>query len=79
MSNRKFDDMEKPDWFDGKTIDEVAYCFSFLSRHPMKCIRDRLFTVDGLIEDEGKIQQLVLEDVMDCLTAGISKKAKSLL
>lgn len=78
MSNRKFDDMEKPDWFDGKTIDEVAYCFSFLNRHPMKCIRDRLFTVDGLIEDEGKIQQLVLEDVMDCLTAGISKKAKSL-
>ena len=78
MSNRKFDDMEKPDWFDGKTIDEVAYCFSFLNRHPMKCIRDRLFTVDGLIEDEGKIQQLVLEDVMDCLTAGISKKTKSL-
>lgn len=78
MSNRKFDDMEKPAWFDGKTIDEVAYCFSFLNRHPMKCIRDRLFTVDGLIEDEGKIQQLVLEDVMDCLTAGISKKAKSL-
>mgnify|MGYP002644697825 FL=1 len=78
MSNRKFNDMEKPDWFDGKTIDEVAYCFSFLNRHPMKCIRDRLFTVDGLIEDEGKIQQLVLEDVMDCLTAGISKKAKSL-
>lgn len=78
MSNKRFDDMEKPDWFDGKVIDEVAYCFSFLSRHPMKCIRDRLFTMDGLIEDEGKIQQLVLEDVMDCLTVGVSKKAKTL-
>lgn len=78
MSSKRFDDMEKPDWFDGKVIDEVAYCFSFLSRHPMKCIRDRLFTVDGLIEDEGKIQQLVLEDVMDCLTVGVSKKAKTL-
>ena len=78
MSNKKFDDIEKPDWFDGKVIDEVAYCFSFLSRYPMKCIRDRLFTVDGLIEDEGKIQQLVLEDVMDCLSIGVSKKAKNL-
>ena len=78
MSNNQSDCMERPSWFDGKTIDEVAFCYSFLKRHPMKCIRGRLFTVDGLIEDEGKIQQLVLEDVMDCQTIGISKKAKSL-
>ena len=78
MENKNFDGMEQPSWFDGKTIDEVAFCYSFLKRHPMKCIRGRLFTVDGLIEDEGRIQQLVLEDVMECQTIGISKKAKSL-
>ena len=78
MSGKKFDDVERPDWFDGKLIDEVAYCFSFLKRHPMKCIHDRLFTVDGLVEDEGKIQQIILEDVMDCLSVGVAKKAKSL-
>lgn len=56
MANKNFDGMEQPSWYDGKTIDEVAFCASFLRQHPMKCIRWRLFTVDGLIEDEGKIQ-----------------------
>ena len=44
-------------------IDEIAFCGSFLHQHPMKCVRGRLFTVDGMIEDEGKIQQMIL----DCL------------
>ena len=36
----------------GKMIDEIAFCGSFLHQHPMKCVRGRLFTVDGMIEDE---------------------------
>lgn len=39
--------MEQPAWYDGKAIDEVAFCASFLHQHPMKCVRGRLFTVDG--------------------------------
>ena len=42
-----------PDWFDGKRINEVLFCQQFLEKHPMKCVRGRLFTVDGLIEDKG--------------------------
>ena len=38
-----------PDWFDGKRINEVLFCQQFLDKHPMKCVRGRLFTVDGLI------------------------------
>ena len=40
-----------PDWYDGKRINEVLFCQQFLKKHPMKCVRGRLFTVDGLIED----------------------------
>ena len=40
-----------PDWYDGKHINEVLFCQQFLEKHPMKCVRGRLFTVDGLIED----------------------------
>ena len=58
MANKNFDGMEQPSWYDGKMIDEVAFCASFLHQHPMKCVRNRLFTVDGMIEDEGKIQHL---------------------
>ncbi|MTQ82545.1 DNA primase family protein [Ruthenibacterium lactatiformans] len=70
--------MEQPSWYDGKIIDEVAFCASFLHQHPMKCVRNRLFTVDGMIEDEGKIQQMILDEVMTCQSIGIAKKVKSL-
>lgn len=78
MANKNFDGMEQPSWYDGKMIDEVAFCASFLHQHPMKCVRGRLFTVDGMIEDEGKIQQMILDEVMTCQSIGIAKKVKSL-
>ena len=78
MENKNFDGMEQPSWYDGKMIDEVAFCASFLHQYPMKCVRNRLFTVDGMIEDEGKIQQMILDEVMSCQSIGIAKKVKSL-
>lgn len=78
MANKQFDGMEQPSWYDGKMIDEVAFCASFLHQHPMKCVRGRLFTVDGMIEDEGKIQQMILDEVMSCQSIGIAKKVKGL-
>ena len=78
MANKQFDGIEQPSWYDGKMIDEIAFCGSFLHQHPMKCVRGRLFTVDGMIEDEGKIQQMILDEVMTCQSIGIAKKVKSL-
>lgn len=49
-----------PDWYDGRHINEVLFCQQFLDKHPMKCVRGRLFTVDGLIEDEGQIGKLFI-------------------
>ena len=44
-----------PAWYDGKNINEVLFCEEFLAAHPMKCIRGRLFTVDGAVEDEAVV------------------------
>ena len=33
-----------PDWYDGRHINEVLFCQQFLDKHPMKCVRGRLFT-----------------------------------
>ena len=68
-----------PDWFDGKRINEVLFCQQFLEKHPMKCVRGRLFTVDGLIEDEGQIGNLILEEISGVLTSGLSKVVTNLL
>ena len=45
----------------------------------MKCVRGRLFTVDGLIEDEGQIGNLILEEISGVLTSGLSKVVTNLL
>ena len=62
-----------PDWYDGRHINEVLFCQQFLDKHPMKCVRGRLFTMDGLIEDEGQIGNLILEEISGVLTANLSK------
>lgn len=68
-----------PEWYDGRHINEVLFCQQFLDKHPMKCVRGRLFTVDGLIEDEGQIGNLILEEISGCLTSGLSKVVTNLL
>ena len=68
-----------PDWYDGKHINEVLFCQQFLEKPPMKCVRGRLFTVDGLIEDEGQIGNLILEEISGVLTSGLSKVVTNLL
>ena len=45
----------------------------------MKCVRGRLFTVDGLIEDERQIGNLILEEISGVLTSGLSKVVTNLL
>ena len=68
-----------PDWYDGRHINEVLFCQQFLEKHPMKCVRGRLFTVDGLIEDERQIGNLILEEISGVLTANLSKTVANLL
>ena len=68
-----------PEWYDGRHINEVLFCQQFLEKHPMKCVRGRLFTVDGLIEDEGQIGNLILEEISGVLTSGLSKVVTNLL
>ena len=68
-----------PDWYDGRHINEVLFCQQFLDKHPMKCVRGRLFTVDGLIEDEGQIGNLILEEISGVLTSGLSKVVTNML
>ncbi len=70
---------ECPAWFDGKSINEVLFCQHFLHFHPMKCVRGRLFTIDGMVEDEGEISQIILDEVRGHLTSGIAKAVSNLM
>ncbi len=68
-----------PYWFDGERIDEMLFCRAFLEKYPMKCVRDWLFTVDGAVEDEQKIGQLIFQEVGSYVTTNLAKRVSNLL
>ena len=42
-----------PDWLtEDYKLMEPVFCRAFLQEHPMRCIRRRFYTVDGLVADE---------------------------
>ena len=52
--------MNNPVWIDDKgKIVEPEYCLDFLSRHPMRCINDHFYTVDGPLPDESKLKRTI--------------------
>lgn len=68
-----------PDWFDGKHIDETAFCRDFLRTHPMRCIGGRFVTAEGVMEDEGKLKKEIFDAVSPWLTTGLSREINGLL
>ena len=50
---------ESPVWLDGDKIDEVLFCEELRTEHPMLCIHEVFFTVDGKVTDEGWIKNAI--------------------
>lgn len=68
-----------PDWYDGKTINEVLFCEDFLREYPMVCVNGAFFSADGWISDENKIKKQLYDRIKPYVTTGIAKKLASLL
>ena len=70
---------EYPAWFDGKKINEVAFCAEFLREHPMICVHDNFFSPDGWVSDENRLKNPIYQAIRPYVTSGVAKKAASLL
>ena len=68
-----------PEWFDGKKINEILFCEAFRKEHPMICINDQFFTVDGLIADPGKLEAEIFNTIRHFVTEKVSNTVKSLM
>lgn len=66
--------MNKPVWIDdnGKIL-EPDYCRDFLNRHPMICIDDHFYTVDGQVPDESKLKRMIYEEISPWLYAKVAQ------
>ena len=69
-----------PDWLteDYKVLEPV-FCRTFLREHPMRCIRGRFYTVDGLVADESSLKKKIYEQISPWLETKIARKVDELL
>ena len=72
--------MNNPVWIDDKgKIIEPEYCRDFLSRHPMRCINDRFYTVDGPLPDESKLKRMIYEEISPWLHAKVAQTVEQVI
>lgn len=79
MNETMISPSEYPVWFDGKKINEIEFCQAFLQEHPMICIHDTFFTVNGRVTDENRIRKHIHDWIKPFWTSGIAKKTQTLL
>ena len=71
---------DRPDWLDHKSrISEVMFADHYLSRHLMKCIGGRLFTMDGLVEDENALRREIYGMICVDVTTGLARRTTQLM
>ena len=68
-----------PEWFDGKKVEEAAFCRAFLAEHPMICVNESFFTKEGRVCDESGLRREIYDAINPYLTTGLIKKVDSLL
>ena len=72
--------MNNPVWIDEKgKIVEPEYCRDFLSRHPMRCINDRFYTVEGPLPDESKLKRTIYEEISPWLHAKVAQTVEQVI
>ena len=72
--------MNNPVWIDEKgKIVEPEYCRDFLSQHPMRCINDRFYTVDGPLPDESKLKRTIYEEISPWLHAKVAQTVEQII
>ena len=71
--------VEFPEWYDGKTVNEVKFCEEFLKTHPMKSVNGTFFTVEGRVTDEDALRREIYEELKPFFQTGLTKRVANLL
>ena len=62
---------------DGK-IDEIAFCKAYVSSHPVKCVNDIFYGMDGVVS-VGKMRAEIYKLISGIQTKGVAKKVDNLI
>lgn len=64
---------------DNRKIIEPLFADYFLSLHPMRCFQGRLFTVDGMIEDEAPLKKEIYEQIRYYATTSVARRIEHIV
>lgn len=70
---------ELPIWYDGKKINEVAFCQEFLRIHPMVCVKGSFFSVDHRITDERELKKEIYDMLCPYVLSCVARKVDGLV
>ena len=70
---------ELPVWYDGRKINEVAFCQEFLRVHPMVCVKGSFFTVEHRITDERELRKRIYDMLRSYDRSGVAKHVDGLV
>ena len=73
------EETQKPQWLEGKRINEVAYADMLRMERPMIWTEGSFFDVEGRVTDESEIRQRMFRDIRDYVTEKVSAKVDSMM
>lgn len=73
-------EVESVPWLDEKgRVIEPLFAECFLQQYPMRCYHGKLFSVDGIIDDETTLKKLIYERIQYYVTSSVARKTELLL
>ena len=65
-------------WFDGKKIDEVAFCEWFMSRHQLRYVGGLFYDIDGVLQKE-KLEKEIVDILKPYIKTALVRKAAQIV
>ena len=64
--NKKYAELDFPAWFDGKDVNEAAFCREFLSKNKLIYADNAFFTPDGRLTDPLLLNEKIYAELECC-------------
>ena len=77
--NKKYAGLDFPAWFDGKDVNEAAFCREFLSRNKLIYADNAFFTPDGRLTDPLLLKEKIYAELECCVAKNIPRTISNIV
>ena len=77
--NKKYAGLDFPAWFDGKDINEAAFCREFLSKNKLIYADNAFFTSDGRLTDPLLLKEKIYAELECCAAKNIPRTISNIV